>query len=77
MELSISFFHERNPELIGISAMAVKNLLTLSIKWNSCIDNNVLPPSILEELEDSKSVFDTIVNNEVVQKLWVCALNEK
>jgi hypothetical protein len=57
--------------------VAVKDGLALTIVWDSSIDDNVLPSTILEELEDCETVLDTVVDDQVVQELWVCALDQK
>jgi hypothetical protein len=76
VQLSVSFFHKRNPKLIMVSTMAIKWCLALGVVWNSSINNHVLPATILEELENCKSVLDTIIDNQVFKKLRICALNE-
>jgi hypothetical protein len=56
--------------------MTVQRGLALLIIGDSCVYNNVLPSSIFEELEDCKSVFNAIINDQVFQKIWVSALYE-
>ena len=57
--------------------MTVEWGLVGRVVWDSCIDNNVLPLSILKELENGETMLDTVVDNEVLEKLWVCALNQE
>lgn len=57
--------------------MTVKRSFGLGVVWNSCINNNVLPFTIFEELENCKTILNTIVDDQVVQKLWVGALNQE
>ena len=78
MKLSVRFLHECNPELILFRAMAIKRLFLGLIVRDKCINNNILPSSILEELKDGKSLFDvSTFNNQVLQQLWSSAKNEE
>ena len=60
-----------------ISTMSIKRSLALSIIRNSCVHDNVLPTTILEKLENCKTVLNTIIDDEIFQKFRVCALNQK
>ena len=62
VKLGISFLHEWNPEFSDVVAATVKWSFTLSVVRDSSIYDNVLPPSIFEELKDSETVLDTIVH---------------
>lgn len=77
MELGVGLFHQWNPELVMVGAMSVQWSLALSIVWDSCINNHILPAAIFEKLENCKSILDTVVDNQILQKLWVCALDKK
>ena len=57
MQLSISLLNEGHPELIRVSTMPIERRLGLWVVWDTSIDNDILPTSILEELEDSETVF--------------------
>jgi len=37
----------------------------------------MLPSSVFEELENSKSMLDAVVNYQIVQQLRICAQNEE
>jgi len=67
VELCVSLLHEWNPELVVIRAVTVEDGLALAVVWNSRINDNVLPSSVLEELEHSKTILDTIINDQVVE----------
>ena len=77
VELRISLLHQWHPELVVVRAVAVKNCLALAVVWDSSIHDDVLPSTVFEELEDGETVLDTIVHNEVVEQLGVCALDQK
>ena len=77
MEFSIGFLHERDPEFIMICAMTIQWSLTLRIVRDSCVHNHVLPFSVFEELEYGKSILDTIIYDQVLQELWISALDKK
>ena len=77
VQLGISLLHQTDPELSEILAITVERSLGLRVVWDTSINDNMLPLTVFEELEDSESILDTIVDNQVVQKLGVCALNKK
>ena len=57
--------------------MAIQNGLALAVIRNSSIHNNILPATVLEELEHGETVLDTIVDDQVVEELRVGALDQK
>lgn len=77
MQLGVGFLHEWHPELVMVSAMAIERGLALSVVWDSGIHDDMLPATVLEELENCKSILDTIINNQVLEELWVRALNQE
>ena len=77
MELSVGFLHQWNPEFIMISAMAIQWSLTLRIVRDSSVHNHVLPATVFEKLENSKSILDTVIYDQILQELWISALNKK
>lgn len=66
MKLGVSLLHEWYPELVVVRAVPVENGLALAVVGDSRINDNVLPSTILEELEHGETVLDTIVDNKVV-----------
>ena len=77
MKLSVGFLHKWHPEFIMVSAVTIQRSLTLGIVRDSGVHNHVLPFSVFEELENSKSILDTIIYNQVLQKLRISALDKK
>ena len=77
MELSVGFLHKWDPEFIMVSAMAIQWGLTLRIVRDSCVYNHVLPASVFEELEYCKSILDTVIYDQILQELWISALDKK
>jgi len=77
MELCVGFLHKWDPEFIMVSTMTIQWSLTLRIVRDSCVHNHVLPASVFKELEYSESILDTIIYDQVLQKLWISALNKK
>lgn len=75
VQFGVSFLHEWHPELIHLIATAIKRSLGCHIEWNTSINHDVLPSAVLEELEDSKTVLDTIVVKKVLKQFRVSALN--
>lgn len=73
MELGISLLHQGNPKLILVIVVTIKWSLCLRVVWNSRVNDNMLPSSVLEEVEHCKTILNTVVVDEVFQKLWVCA----
>ena len=63
VKLGVGFFHEGYPELIVIRAVAIKDSLALAVVWDSSINDDVLPTSILEELKHGETVLNTIVHD--------------
>jgi len=52
--------------------MSIKRSLCLWIVRDPSIYDDILPTTIFEELEDSKSMLNSIINYEIFQKIWVC-----
>jgi hypothetical protein len=77
VKLGVGLFHEGYPELIVIRAMTIEDSLALAIVRDSGIYDDVLPTSILEELEHGETVLDTIIDNQIVKKLWISALDQE
>ena len=50
--------------------MTVEGSLRGLVVWDAGVDYHVLPFTVLEELEYSETVFDSIIDNEVLQQLW-------
>jgi hypothetical protein len=67
VKFSVSLLHKRNPEFVVVRAMAIQNGLALAVIRNSSIHNNILPATVLEELEHGETVLDTIVDDQVVE----------
>jgi hypothetical protein len=66
VELSVGLLHERNPELVVISAMSIQWGLALRVVGDSSINDDILPASILEELENCKTILDTIIDDKIL-----------
>ena len=77
MQLGVCLLHERHPELVVVSTMAIERGLALSVVWDSGIHDDMLPATVLEELENCKSILDTVIDDQVLQELWVRALNQE
>jgi len=77
VQLGIGLLHQTDPELSEILAITVERSLGLRVVWDTSINDNMLPLTVFEELEDSESILDAIMDNQVVQKLRICALNKK
>lgn len=76
VELGVCLFHEWHPELVVVSAMSIQWGLALRVVGDSSINNNILPATILEELENCKTILDTVIDDEIFQKFWICALDQ-
>lgn len=57
MKLSIGLLDKRNPEFVGVGAMPIESSLGLCVVGDTCVDNNILPTTILEKLEDSETIL--------------------
>lgn len=66
MKLGVSLLHKRHPELIVVRAVAVQDSLALAVVRDSSIYDDVLPASVLEELENGETVLDTVIDDKVV-----------
>ena len=77
MEFGVSLLHEGNPKLSLVVAVTVERSLRLSVVGNSRVYNDVLPSSILEELEHGETVLDSVIHDQVVQEIRIRALNQK
>ena len=77
MELCISFLHKSNPELTLVLIVSIKWGLSLRIVWDSRIYNNMLPLTIFEEIKYGKTILNTIVVDQILQKIWVSAEDQK
>ena len=73
MQLRISFFDQRKPELLGLCAVPVQRRLGGWVVGDARVDRNELPKPVLEELKDSKSKLNAIVDDQVFEKLRVQA----
>jgi len=71
VELGISLLHEGDPKFLRITAVTVKRSLGSLVVRDASVDNHKLPLSILEELEHSVTVFDSIFVDKVVQEFGV------
>ena len=49
----------------------------IHFKWSAGIHNQMLPLTVLEEVEHGETVLDSIVVDQVIQELEVCAQDEK
>ena len=56
---------------MGIDTASIKNFFCRSVIRDLCIDDHILPPTVLEEAEDSITELDTIVIDQVLKKVWV------
>jgi hypothetical protein len=52
--------------------MTIEWLLRVDVVGNSSINNDILPFTILKELEDSETVLYTIMYYEVLKEVWMC-----
>jgi hypothetical protein len=77
VQLGVRLLHQTDPELAEVLAVAVERSLGLRVVWDTSVDDDVLPLSVFEELEDSEAVLDTIMDDQVVQELRIRALNEQ
>lgn len=77
MELGIGLLHKGNPELVLVRVVTVQRRFRLRVVGDSCIDDYMLPPSILEEVEHCETILNTVVVDEVFQKLRVGAQDQK
>lgn len=69
MKLGISLFNQGDPELVGIGAMPVEGRLRLRVIRNSCVYNHILPTAVLKELENGETVFETVVDDKILQEI--------
>lgn len=53
--------------------MTVEWGLRLRVKWNTRVHNDVLPSAVLEEVEDSETILNAVIMNQILQQFWVCA----
>ena len=69
MKFSICLFNQGDPELVGVSTMSVEGCFGLSIVWNTCVNNHILPTAVLKELENGETVFETVVDDKILQEI--------
>jgi hypothetical protein len=77
MEFSISFLHQSDPELTLVLVMSIERSLGLRVIWDSRVYNDMLPFTIFEKVEYSKTILDTIIVDQVLEKIWICAENQE
>ena len=77
VQLSVGLLHERHPEFVVVCAMTIQRGLALRVVRNSSVNNYILPATILEELEDGKTILDTVIDNKVLEEFWVGALHKE
>lgn len=77
MKFGVGLLHQRNPKLLRITAVAIERSLAILVVWDPGVHNDVLPSSILEELEDSKAVLNSIIDHQVLEQLRVSTLDQE
>lgn len=65
MKFGVSFLHQWHPEFLRVIAIAIEWSFAVGVIRNSSVNNNILPSSIFEKLENSKTVFNSIIDNQV------------
>ena len=51
--------------------MPIERSFIISSAWDASVNDDILPLSVLEELEHGKSFLDSVVVNQILEELWI------
>ena len=70
MQLSISFFNQRNPKLMYVNASSKYWFSCAFINWNSLVNDYVYPLEVFEESQNIETNLTIFMENRWIYSTW-------